>query len=396
MFHHIRVNNDSTFLASHAGRSNLTVDEALDAIVLDWRGSAIEGTRLVDYPVNLDGFSRTYMHVMPGMQGNNVWMMRQLAWLRELQENLTAAQVLHDEARAMASETIQTMLTTSMDGTRAWWNVLWPVGPNGTKPLESYEMRHVVDFFSLAFGLCGVNGIECDLDATQRNQLSEFFHAELRSSDWIRATSPRCNCSHSFPVKKNPRSARPTATRGIRNGIDIPSVPSAHVLSGDEWPGLMTCAANREDHGTTGAYSAWPALAAEALCYLDGNCSAAFTLLASYAPNTRQGAFGQASAVPQLQTPPYTPFNGEPAFKPNDRRYLNMAVGAFADAVLRGLFGYHPPPLWPSSFTQEALDSALLNRMSPRGFIGHLRNLRTPFGLATITSGPEGLSIALQ
>jgi hypothetical protein len=40
-----------------------------------------------------------------------------------------------------------------------------------------------------------------------------------------------------------------------------------------EWPGLLTCAADREDHGTTGAYTAWPALAAEALCYIEGNCS---------------------------------------------------------------------------------------------------------------------------
>ena len=109
-----------------------------------------------------------------------------------------------------------------------------------------------------------------------------------------------------------------------------------------------------------------------------------------------QGALGQANAVPQLQTPPYTPFNEEPAFKPSDRRYLNMAVGAFADAVLRGFFGYHPPPLWPSAFSQGALDAALLRPNAPRGFLGSLRGLQTPFGLATITSGPHGLSIRLQ
>lgn len=95
----------------------------------------------------------------------------------------------------------------------------------------------------------------------------------------------------------------------------------------------------REDHGTTGAYTAWPALATEALCYIEGNCTSAFALMASFAPNTRQGALGQANAVPQLRTAPFTPFNDEPAFKPSDRRYLNMAVGAFADAIVRGFFG---------------------------------------------------------
>ena len=119
-------------------------------------------------------------------------------------------------------------------------------------------------------------------------------------------------------------------------------------------------------------------------------------MMASFAPNTRQGAFGQANAVPQQRTPPYTPFNDEPAFKPSDRRYLNMAVGAFADAVVRGFFGYHPPPVWPSQFSQEALDRTLLHPKVPRGFEGRLRNLQTPFGLATISSGADGLSIALQ
>ena len=26
----------------------------------------------------------------------------------------------------------------------AWWNVIWPTGPNGTVPLVAHEMRHVV------------------------------------------------------------------------------------------------------------------------------------------------------------------------------------------------------------------------------------------------------------
>ena len=163
MFNHMTANNDTNFLKARAAQSNITVDEALGAIVLDWQGSVIEGTRLTDYGGNLDGFSKTYMHVLPGMQGNNIWMMRQLAVLRELQGSQAEAARLRAEALAMANETITTMFASSKDGQRGWFNVIYgtgPTGPNGakTKPLEAHEMRHVVDLFSLAFGLCGVKG----------------------------------------------------------------------------------------------------------------------------------------------------------------------------------------------------------------------------------------------
>ena len=56
------------------------------------------------------------------------------------------------------------------------------------------------------------------------------------------------------------------------------------------------------------------------------------------------------------------------------------------------------PLQWlPSRGTaQRSLDAALHDASTPRGFEGALRNLRTPHGLATITSGPEGLAIRLQ
>lgn len=318
----------------------MTVDQALEAIALDWsypspqiprsnlmirpvlrRGNKdvrqltvsaesfrrktelIEGTHLADYGGNLDGFSKTYMHVLPGMQGNNVWMTRQLSRLRALQGRVQDAENLASEATAMAEETIRDMLAVSVDAASAWWNVIWPTGTNGAQPLESHEMRHVVDFFSMAFGLCGVKGAGCDLSPIQRRQLSHFFHSELQTHDWIRATSPACDCDHHYPVPTQP------STVHINNSAAAIPITTER----DKWPGLVSCMADREDHGTTGAYSAWPALAAEALCYIEGDCKTAFKLMASYVSNTFQGAFGQANAVPQLRTPPYTPFNDEPA-----------------------------------------------------------------------------------
>lgn len=45
---------------------------------------------------------------------------------------------------------------------------------------------------------------------------------------------------------------------------------------------------------------------------------------------------------------------------------------------------------------QEALTAALFDPTTPRGFTGQLTNLRTPLGLATITSSAGELSIKLQ
>ena len=381
------------------------------------------------------------------MQGNNLWLTRQLAALREAQGDVLRAAELRALAGNMAAETVATMYATSPDGGRGWFNVLYPLPPPPTASpnnrstkgttLVAHEMRHVVDFFSLAFGMCADThraAGTCDLDAAQRAQLSAWFHKELlvrtaagkvllaavsrccpccsasaalaatlacsvlpltrstaaclctQTRNWIRATSPYCNCSHTWEVAVGGTPPAP-----------VPAPPADAP-----YPALVTCKGDREDHGTTGAYTAWPAAAAEALCYIDGNCSAAFDLLAGFAAVTvRGGGLGQAYAVPQQREPPYTPYDDEPAFKPNDRRYLNMAVGAFFDGIVRGLFGYQPDMLWPDASSSEtekqaALDATLLAPRAPRGFAGKLSNLRTPLGLATITSDSAGLSIALQ
>ena len=120
-----------------------------------------------------------YMHVLPGMQGNNIWMVRQLSRLRKEQGKSAEAQALRDEAAKMVDETMRTMYEASADGAHGWWNVIWPAAGKQLhknkreRPaeLEVHEMRHVVDYFSMAFGLCGVNGFSCDLNETQRVQL---------------------------------------------------------------------------------------------------------------------------------------------------------------------------------------------------------------------------------
>lgn len=141
------------------------------------------------------------------------------------------------------------------------------------------------------------------------------------------------------------------------------------------FPAYPTCQAGRPDHGSNGAYPSWPAFAVEALCYVDGNCSSAFKIMATFQQSTWEGPLGQAHEVPQLKTSPYTPFNDEPSFKPiaGVTRYIAIEGGSFFDAILRGFFGYHPGLQWPGFATPETALAATLHQPHvPRGFRGSL------------------------
>lgn len=370
MSNHVRINNATDFLAQSAANTSATVDDALETIATDWQEYVIPGTKLVDYGPKMDGFSPTYKHVMPGCsQGNNIYMLRDLAALREGQGRAQDAAQLRSDALEMVKQTIE-MMYTAEDG-HGWFNVLFPPSsPGGT--ITAYEMRHLVDFFSMIFGMCGLSDQPCDMDDTMRRELSAWFKEESVTRTWTRATSPRCNCSNTWSANHTRPTKAPDDT---------------------EFPAYTTCAAGRPDHGSDGAYPSWPAFSVEALCYIDQNCSAAFQILSSFAENTFEGPFGQANQVPQLSTPPYTPFNDERAFKPvaGVNRYIGIEGGSFVDSIIRGFFGYHPSMFWTSNLTDT-----LHKPHQARGFTGTLSNLRTPLGLATITSNNNGLSIHLQ
>ena len=108
MGNHLRANNASAFLGASAAGTAQTVDDALHTIATDWRTYLIPGTSLVDYGPAMDGFSPTYKHVMPGCsQGNNAYMLRQLAALREAQGDGDAAAALRGDAAALSAETLR-------------------------------------------------------------------------------------------------------------------------------------------------------------------------------------------------------------------------------------------------------------------------------------------------
>jgi hypothetical protein len=352
----------------------------------------------VDYGPDMDGFSPTYKHVMPGCsQGNTVWMLRDFAAYRKSQggmANTADATRLRKMAAGLASDTMSKMYQ-SIAGL-GWFNVVFP-GASDNASLTVNQMRHVVDFFSVTFGLCGITDQPCDFPDTMRRELGDWFRQESVTSSWIRATSPKCNCSLSYTIPKDADAATTANAAAIASAL-----PKNADGAAAEWPAYTTCHAGRPDHGSNGAYPSWPAFAVEALCYVDGNCSSAFEIMGSFSQATLEGPFGQAHEVPQLKVEPFTPFNDEPSFKPiaGDTRYVAIEGGSFFDSIVRGFFGYHAPLQWGGagvgSSAQEQLMAALHNPSTDRGFVGSLSNLRTPHGLATITSSTEGLAIKLQ
>jgi hypothetical protein len=124
--------------------------------------------------------------------------------------------------------------------------------------------------------------------------------------------------------------------------------------------------ATRADHGSTGSYDAWPALTAEAI-FLTKRKSEALERLRSLAPATHEGPFGQAHYVATEIYPVRKALS-------YGQDYFASASGAFAEVILRTVFGFSP------AVGEEWLP---VPAVAP-GFEGQLRNLRYGGKLVTI------------
>jgi hypothetical protein len=198
------------------------------------------------------------------------------------------------------------------------------------------------------------------LAPSQRAEMVAFFERELRAADWIRALS----------------------------------------LADDH----ANVSSFRPDHGTIGAYDAWPAQAIEALVTLNHSAAALATLraIASGGAPT-EGPLGQARTLftsddgttrtmpPRLCNSSAERLERCVSRKSNhwQMQAYNAAGAAFANTILRTLFGFQPPlPFGP---TANASDVALLAPEMPRQFDGVLTNLAWRGKLWSITSSGDGL-----
>lgn len=189
--------------------------------------------------------------------------------------------------------------------------------------------RHCYDFAIV--GHC----LHDDLSPTIRQEMIRFVHKELLTKNWMRAQSLR------------------------------------DVGASD---------ADRPDHGPYGAFATWPAITAEALFLLGDPCSMDFLL--STVATTHEGPYGQAH---ELVGPRRDGFEADVrvASRVGCMREATSG-GAFAEIIVRSIFGFTPRPGGPVELLEPSRD---------RGVQGAMRRLRRGGETVDIESGPRGLRL---
>jgi len=320
---------------------------------------------LADYGPHSNNFLEcipSYVHVVPALQAANAEMMALLSTLRAAESNHTGAAFFREMSTKIAREMVEHLYVPGGEGT---WGCLYP---------ESYSLvpvRHIVDFIYVSRGLAvaeaacaasaaaaaatapkgGATGVSVApfLPSEVAGAMSLFFHDELQTPSWTRALSPYDRLNLKVP---RPRS----------------------IL--------------RPDHGITGAFDAWAALAVEALAYnAGGGWEDAIRVLRSMAASTNEGPFGQAHEITDMSR---SAFKTKRGFT----RYTADNGGSFSEVILRGIFAYQPPFLakHEEGLPFKGLEAAVEGgREGGRvGLVATLEGLRTPWGLATLEVGEEG------
>jgi hypothetical protein len=149
----------------------------------------------------------------------------------------------------------------------------------------------------------------------------------------------------------------------------------------------------RPDHGTTGSYPAWPAMAFDAIVSLESGFGSAIPFLAGLAAAVDEGPFGQAHAVTA---------DGYGVFKTTDGciRYIADDGAGFAESVLRVLFGYDPgyfgnAPGGGGNSSSSSWSPAFAN--ATRGSLsGSMRCVRAPAAGGNMSAPPRFLSLTLD
>jgi hypothetical protein len=152
-------------------------------------------------------------------------------------------------------------------------------------PATSESIGHVLDF-----GLVAAH-LHDDLTEAQRAEMIRFVSQKLLAATWMRALA-----------------------------LDDPAAPLA----------------NRPDHGSAGAFGAWPGVTAHAFAKL-GRTDLAVHLLGSVHESASGGLWGQAMEIMTDERGPWVRV-AEDGVSNRD----SVAGVATAEAVLSGLFGFEP------------------------------------------------------
>jgi hypothetical protein len=340
-----------------------------------------------------------YQHAVPALNAANVWMLRELANLDELL--LAASHARQSESQSFVlppclaggkaqvaafrgeADTILTALQPMYVRGNATGGGYWrSLQPDGSIP----AVRTIIDFHTIG-SLLGAPAPTAQaaaggsLKSAQRDEMASFVERELRTPGIRSALYRAPVCTHTLSVATDSLhhcvfSRSPDWVRALSITDD-----SAHISS------------FRPDHGTIGSYDAWPAQAIDALVAMAKPVDALSLLRAIAAgPAVREGPFGQAHTLVVAdgstesdgstpQTVRYCNSSSIPVSQCVARKSgvwmmqaYNAASAAFANAVLRALFGVQPPLPFGEDANSSA--AAVASANMARGFDGVLRGLR--------------------
>ena len=228
---YLRVTGDRTFLDEKLEDGKMVLDH-LDAFATDWETMPKGPHGLVNYGENgnLLECAPAYIHCVPSLNAQNVWMMRRAAEWHMLHGEMARAKELQDKANSF----LPAVLDLYKNGTGVW-NAYHIDG-------KLTELRHCVDFTYIG------NALQKDLSLKQKTEMNAFVKRELFMRDWMRAMSLQ----------------------------DEAAVHS-----------------DRPDHGPMGAYDGWIPLTVGTMWRL-GDPASAFDFYCHTAVVTKEGPFAQA------------------------------------------------------------------------------------------------------
>lgn len=283
---YVQFTGDTGFLESQVAGSS--VIDHMQAISQHWQQLEVAATGLADYGAesNLLEEVPNYVNQVPSLNAANVWMMRQVAALRETRGETAAATVL----RQLAQDLAERVLALYVPGQGYWQTV----HDDGTR----VPVRHVYDFGTIGRLLTE------DLSSATRAQMAAFATSELVAGGWMRALA----------------------------------------LSDPDAPVSL-----RPDHGSNGAYDAWPALSAGAMgCF--GYYDRMLQMLDSFDDVGAEGALAQSH---QLVPEP----SGLVVW---DRADLNPTGQLTVTAWIN-------PASWPAQYDQAPASGSIVSKAATTG-----------------------------
>ena len=316
---YLSVTQDMDFLQEKI--ADQTVLERLRVLATNWKKLLRSPTdTLADYgeAPNLLECVPTYIHKVPSFNAADVWMMRELAGILQAVGEPDKARQLNAEADAM----IKAVMSLYVPGTGVWASL----HRDGSR----VEMRHCYDFATVGRFMAG------DLPTNVRAEMVAFVKRELLAEKWMRAQSM----------------------------LDVAAANS-----------------DRPDHGSMGAYDAWPAVTVDAMCAL-GYWQDAIAFLRRTQAAIYEGVYAQAR---EFYGPTRRQYDAPVRIAQRDGCMRECSGGgAFAETIIGTLFGYAAKP---------GVKLELMNAAMPRGLRGELRHVRYGSELLRIRSGESGVDL---